>query len=163
MQKEVWLPDLEFSTDAAGKLGYGGLFRHEWFSVPWTRAQRSWSIEVQELYPIVMASQIWGHKWTSSRILIKCDNLSIVNCINKGYTKVPIMGDLLRVLMYNSMRFNFLFRAEHIPGVQNKLSDLLSRLNLPQFRAQAPWACDKPMQLPQCPLQLCESVFNILW
>ena len=107
----MWWPDSVFSTDAAGSLGFGGLFESEWFLAPWSEAQRSWSIETQELYPIVVASQVWGKRWSSSRILIKCDNLSVVNCVNKGYSKVPIMGDLLRVFMYNATRHNFLFRA----------------------------------------------------
>ena len=159
----MWWPDSVFSTDASGNLGFGGLFESEWFSVPWTEAQRSWSIETQELYPIVVASQVWGKRWSSSRILIKCDNLSVVNCVNKGYSKVPIMGDLLRVFMYNSMRYNFLFRAEHVPGVDNKLADLLSRLLPQEFRRRATWADPEPVPLPPCPLLLSEEVFNVTW
>ena len=159
----MWWPDSVFSTDASGNLGFGGLFESEWFSVPWTEAQRSWSIETQELYPIVVASQVWGKRWSSSRILIKCDNLSVVNCVNKRYYKVLIMGDLLRVFMYNSMRYNFLFRAEHVPGVDNKLADLLSRLLPQEFRRLATWTDPEPVPLPRCPLLLSEEVFNVTW
>ena len=73
------------------------------------------------------------------------------------------MGDLLRVFMYNSMRFNFLFRAEHVLGVDNKLADLLSRLLPQEFRRRAPWADAEPVPLPPCPLLLSEKVFNITW
>ena len=91
---------------------------------------------------------MWGKRWSSSRILIKCDNLPVVNCVNKGYSKVPIMGDLLRVFMYNSMRYNILFRAEHVPGVDNKLADLLSRLLPQEFHRRATWTDPEPETLP---------------
>jgi hypothetical protein len=30
-----------------------------------------------ELYPIVVAAVLWGHLWTSKRILFLCDNEAI--------------------------------------------------------------------------------------
>jgi hypothetical protein len=160
LQKEHGWTDHEFSTDASGVIGFGGVFLDEWFHGTWNEAQRSWSIEVQELYPIVVAAQLWGEKWSSQRIVVKCDNAAVVSAVNKGYTKVPILSDLLRVLVYLSMTHNFMFRAVHLPGLDNKLADHLSRLKVDQFHEAAPWAREEPAQLPPSPLLLCEKVFN---
>ncbi len=63
--------------------------------------------------------------------------------------------------MFYSMHFNFLLRAEHIPGKLNVLSDLLSRMQVTRFKDLAPNAEEKPVVLPSSPLLLCEEVFNV--
>ena len=160
LQEEVLWSDAEFCTDASGALGFGGVFMKEWFYGPWKNRERKWSIEAQELYPIVVAASIWGKQWSSKRILIKCDNAPVVKAVNKGHTKIPLLSDLLRVIVFLSMSHNFLFRAVHLPGRVNELADSLSRLKVAQFRKAAPWAKEEPEPLPPCPLLLCEKVFN---
>ena len=151
----------EFSTDASGSLGFGGFFKGQWFSHRWNNQQALWSIEAKELFPILVAAQVWGSSWETLRVVVLCDNASVVGAINKGYSKVPLIGDMIRVLIYYSMHYNFLLRAEHIPGKLNVLSDLLSRLQVPRFRELAPAAEEHPVELPESPLLLCDKVFNV--
>ncbi len=77
----------EFSTDASGSLGFGGFFKGQWFSQRWKTHQLAWSIEAKELFPIVVAAQVWGSSWKALQVVVRCDNASVVNAINKGYTR----------------------------------------------------------------------------
>jgi hypothetical protein len=47
---------------------------------------------------------------------------------------------LLRKLIFLSLKYNILFKAVHIPGVKNKYSDALSRLQIQEFLALMPEA-----------------------
>lgn len=55
---------------------------------------------------------------------------------------------LVRKFVTTCMLHNILFKAEHIPGQQNVLADELSRLQVPAFKALAPWADVTPTTLP---------------
>ena len=48
-----------------------------------------------------------------------------------------------------AMKFNFLFRAKHILGVNNVTADLLSRFQFKKAKQQAPWLQDQQAVMPQ--------------
>lgn len=50
--------------------------------------------------------------------------------------------------MIASLRYNIHFRAEHIPGLLNTAADLLSRLQIQQFKDQYPKMDRKPTVVP---------------
>lgn len=54
------LPDFQVSSDAAGTLGYGALFKRDWFAGPWSSAQMPLSIAYKELFPVVLAAALWS-------------------------------------------------------------------------------------------------------
>ena len=62
------LPDFQVSSDAAGTLGYGAIFQHQWFCGPWSACQQPLSIAYKELFPIVVAAHLWGPQWSSRRV-----------------------------------------------------------------------------------------------
>jgi hypothetical protein len=154
LSKEVWCDEAQFSTDASGDLGHGGYFKGAWFSEPWPKEYLRWSIAAKELYPIVLAAQLWGERWKGLRVLVNCDNEPTVAAINKGYSKKVVMGNLLRVLIYLSMLYNFYLRARHIPGKLNRRSDLLSRLQVRKFLDENPEANPIGEQVQAHPLGL---------
>jgi hypothetical protein len=66
--------DIELYTDASATVGYGGYFKGKWFCSPWpedlpTSTKNKFSMAFLERYPIVVAVVLWGHLWTSKRIL----------------------------------------------------------------------------------------------
>ena len=66
--------DMELYTDASSTVGYGGYFKRKWFCSPWpedlpTSTKNKFSMAFLERYPIVVAVVLWGHLWTSKRIL----------------------------------------------------------------------------------------------
>jgi hypothetical protein len=56
--------NLSLYTDASVTLGFGGIFRTQWFQGKWLPHQtlntKNISIDSQELYVIVVASYIWA-------------------------------------------------------------------------------------------------------
>ncbi|XP_062618317.1 uncharacterized protein LOC134279921 [Saccostrea cucullata] len=116
-------------TDAAGSLGYGAVLGKKWFYGGWEEIHlQEYDITFKELLPIVVAVETWGESLANSSILFYSDNMAVVNIINKISSKdVPVMH-LVRRLVLACLRFNILFKAEHIPGKLNILPDLLSRL-----------------------------------
>ena len=56
---------------------------------------------------------------------------------------------LLRRLVISSLKFNIMFKAEHIPGKQNVIADHLSRLKFQEARQAAPWLSPHPTSVPQ--------------
>ena len=61
-------------TDASN-LGFGALYHHEWFSLPWPSAFTTYHINVKELFAIVAAVFTWGHHWHNKQIILFSDNL----------------------------------------------------------------------------------------
>ena len=131
-------------TDAAGSLGYGGYLVSPtgiaaWFSQVWSPQQnQSWHIGPKELYPILVAAQHWGAGWSGKRILVACDNATVVSAINKGYSKHIVLGKMLRALTYYSLKYNFHVQSQHVPGKSNTIADQLSRLQVERFLCENP-------------------------
>ena len=131
-------------TDAAGSLGFGGYLVSPtgiaaWFSQAWSPQQkREWHIGPKELYPILVAAQNWGSLWAGKRILVACDNATVVSAINKGYSKQVVLGRMLRALTFYSLKFNFHMQAQHVPGKSNVIADQLSRLQVERFLRENP-------------------------
>ncbi|GAA6097672.1 uncharacterized protein LOC119489294 [Tachysurus ichikawai] len=131
---------LKFFTDAAPSRGFGGLFNNQWFTSSWpkelsTLPPNALSTALLELYPIVVACILWGKLWSRKQILVFCDNEATVHIINKGCSSVPFINTFLRRLTWTCVTCNFLLRSAHIPGLDNKIADCLSRFKFQEFRA----------------------------
>lgn len=92
-----------FFTDTAPSIGFGGIFQDQWFADSWPIEITSLppdlhSTALLELYPIVVASIIWGKQWCRKQIVVFCDNNATVNIINKGRSSVPFINKLMRRL-----------------------------------------------------------------
>lgn len=56
---------------------------------------------------------------------------------------------LMRRLMIVSLSHIVRFIAEHIPGKSNNAADLLSRLQVDEFKVQCPFMDNEPTKVPQ--------------
>ena len=74
------LPDFQVSSDAAGSLGYGAIFKSHWFSGAWMAEQSSLSIACKELFLIVVPAYLWGPHWVE----FLSDNESVVAVLKSG-------------------------------------------------------------------------------
>lgn len=101
----------------------------------------------RELYPIVIASLLWGHLWTSKRILFYCDNEATVKIIHKGRSKSLCIIKLMRQLTWCSAQFNLCIYSKHLPGKTNRIADALSRFQMAKFRRLAPAAVTANLSL----------------
>lgn len=144
--------DMELYTDAS-LIGHGGYFQGHWFCANWPHSlikelEGCDSMAFRELYPIVVAALLWAPSWSKKRILFYCDNMSTVQIVQKGRSKVPCIMQLMRRLTWTSAKFNFCIYAQHLPGVTNNIADSLSRLQLQRFRQLAPSADALPQAIP---------------
>ena len=82
-----------------------------------------------------MSSILWGGRFSNHTIEFHTDNLALVSVIDKCLSRNPHITSLVRALVKSVLRFNFVFYAIYIPGVQNALADALSRDQIGLFRS----------------------------
>ena len=83
---------------------------------------------------VVVAVNVWGSKWRGMNIQIFVDNMTTVLAINSGASRNDFISACLRELWFWCAKFEILLRAQHLPGVDNRLADYLSRWHLrPEF------------------------------
>ena len=146
--------DLGLFTDASGLIGWGAFYGKEgrWIQGRWEGEVSHYSIEYKELYAVVAACSTWGHLWSRLRIVLHCDNASVVACLNSGTSKSPAVMTLLRSLFLVCSKHNFAISAQHVAGKVNLIADALSRGLLQVFRQRAPAARAAPDTLVPPPI-----------
>lgn len=80
---------IQYFTDAAPSIGFGGLFGNKWFTHKWqiqilNLPSDQKSTVLFEIYPIAISCLLWGNKWSRKRSVF-CDNQAAVEIINKGH------------------------------------------------------------------------------
>ena len=85
----------------------------------------------------------------NSRILFFTDNEALVHVINEQSCRDKALMFFVRKLVRVCLSHNVCFKAKHIPGLQNKLADALSRLQLQTFKQLAPaYMHQLPTEIP---------------
>lgn len=70
------------------------------------------------------------------------DNQAVVAIVNRTYSKQESIMHLVRCLVFYAARYSFWFKAAHVPGVENKRADHLSRNKLTHFFTSCPQASE---------------------
>jgi len=154
-----WLESdrIELFTDACER-GYGGHYGKLWFAGRWSPAiwgeavhgLKTRSMPFLELYALVAAALLWGHKWVGKKITFRCDCKPVVDAIKDRASRSRGMMHLLRILCHTACMHGFDFRAEWIEGAHNIAADALSRHGFCQeFRDVCPSAT--PQDESACP------------
>ena len=155
IEKKIWSSEeLHLFTDAAGKIGYGGILGDDWFNGTWSEWWIAQNITLKEMYAILVAFEIWGGALANKRIVIRTDNNDLVSVLSKQTGKEPFVMILVRRLVLICLKFNIVISASHIPGRANAIADALSRLQMDKFRRLAPQAKLVPTPIPPLPLHL---------
>lgn len=131
-------PDQVLSTDAC-LTGCGALCDDSYFHSPFPTPilEQDLDINCLELLTVTVAIKLWGHKWRGLSIQIFCDNSISVLAINTGATRNDFMASCLRELWLWCARYEILLRAQHLPGIDNRLADYLSRWHIrPAYYSQ---------------------------
>lgn len=126
----------------------------EWFASHWDFLHKDCHITVKELFPIVLAIEIWGSGMENNKILFMSDNMAVVQIINKQTSKDQTIMKLVRRLVLATLKHNIHFRAKHIPGKHNVIADRLSRFQFQAAFQSAPQLNHKQTPIPQTNLAI---------
>ena len=85
---------------------------------------------------------VLGRQWTGKRVRCHCDNLAVVEVLNRGYSRDRELMHLLRCLFFISEKLRVSVEAVHCPGKYNIKADALSHNDVPCFFLQAPQSID---------------------
>ena len=146
--------DIHLYTDSSGSLGYGAIFGSEWFSGAWSDWWVGQNIMMLELYPIVIALQVWGPSLQNKRLTLFTDNMALVAVLNKQSSKDKLTMCLVRKLVLLCLQNNIVLNANHVRGIFNQFADLLSRLQIGKFKRICTWANPSPTPIPELPSSL---------
>ena len=91
------------------------------------------SINWRELYDHHHGPSYLGDQFKGKRILVHCDNASVMQIMAKCSSRSKSMMVLVCSLAMFGMQNNFDLCLQHIPGVNNGIADDLSRFNNDQF------------------------------
>ena len=141
-------PFLDFSTflvadeinmysDASGKIGMGAICGEHWMSQTWNPSFiRKWkpSIEYLELFAVAAAVLAWIHLFKNRRIILFCDNKSVVDMINQTSTSCKNCMVLIRIIVLKGLVDNVRVFARYVEGVKNVFADSLSRDKIEYFK-----------------------------
>ncbi|XP_071150453.1 uncharacterized protein [Mytilus edulis] len=140
---------LKLFSDATGTYGgFAAVFGSKWFSGKWPPELIDLHITVKELFPIVLAIDIWGPLLANHKILFLTDNSAVAEIINKTSSREKNIMRLIRRLVLAALKYNIYFRAKHIPGKTNVICDLLSRFSFQEAHQIAPWLSPTPVVIP---------------
>ena len=131
--------EMAFYMDSSANenLGFGGICSSkDWFFGQWEpkyiKKFKS-SIEYLELYAVAVGLFIFAERFRKLKLLIHCDNNSIVQMINKTSSGCEHCMHLLRMIVLKGLYCNFRIVAKHVGTKANGLADSLSRLQWTRF------------------------------
>ena len=129
---------INFFTDASGaeNLGFGAIFGENWTFHRWDPgfiANCKPSIEFLELYVLTIAIDLWADKLRNRRVVVFCDNKSVVGMINKTASPCMHCMKLIQIITLKSLICNVRFFADYVSTKDNFLADALSRMDLKRF------------------------------
>lgn len=111
----------------SSKYGFGGTFGTNWIQGVWPEHWKQFNIAFLEAYPILLLIDVFSNYLAHSRVLIRCDNMAVVEILNKMSSKDADIMCLIRHIALLTLMHDITLIAVHIPGKMNVLPDLLSR------------------------------------
>ena len=154
--KTLVADEIDMYSDASGKIGFGACCGSEWMHNTWDRKftlKYRPSIEYLELFGVVAGVLTWIHNFKNRRVILFCDNKSVVDMINLTTTSCKNCMVLVRILVLKGMIENVRIFARHVEGKKNILADNLSRDRLDLFhsncRKQKRKMCIDSVEVPK--------------
>ena len=129
---------IRFYTDASGckTLGMGGICDHSWMVQMWDTSfitKFKPSIEFLELYVLMAAVLQWIYRFKNNRVILFCDNISVMQMINKTTSSCKHCMNLIRIVVLESLNQNVRIYAKYVSSKDNAISDSLSRNQMARF------------------------------
>ena len=146
--ERVYLVDV--FTDSSER---GGAAHHQnnWFMLHWPApmiqtpdAAMTWL----EMIPVVVALLVWGAAWHGHRIRLHCDNMGVIAVWRRGWSRNPLIMDLIRHLSFICARNRCHLDMVYVASRSNTLADALSRGRLDTARRVHPALSTEPTPIP---------------
>ena len=118
--------DRVLATDACLK-GYGGVCGKEYFRGRFPKQLQEKNIATLEIWAVMAALKLWGNQLQGKYFWILVYNEAVASVLNSGRGRDTELQDALREIAFIVATHQFVLKAKHIPGVQNRLPDYLSR------------------------------------
>ena len=128
--------EIDMYSDASRRIGLGALCGSSWMYKQWDQTfldECHPSIEYLELFAVTAGVLTWIHRFRNRRIILFCDNESVVNMINYTTTSCKNCMVLIRLLVLKGLLENVRIFARHVKGEDNGLADSLSRNRISLF------------------------------
>ena len=127
-------------SDAAKswKLGYGAVCYNSWLYGQWESnfiEKYDPSIAYLELNALVATILAWIHRFKNRRVIMFCDNQSIVQMVNATSTSCKHCMTLIRILVLKCLQENVRVLARYVKSQENTAADYLSRLKINKFKS----------------------------
>ena len=91
---------------------------------------------------------LWAKEWANTVVRFWCDNQVVVYIVNNLSSRSERVMNLVRAFTLRALQFNVMVHARHVPGIDNRIADALSRQQIQRFRELTPEARDLPEVLP---------------
>ena len=147
--------EIDMFSNASGNyaLDFGAYCGPEWVYGQWDTGfynQVNPSIEYLELYAVLVGVLNWIHIFANRRIVLFCDNESVVHMINNSSSNCKNCMVLMRLLFAECIFRNVRLYAKHVRTNDNVKADALSRLDLKRFTRLAYGSMNQsPSEIPK--------------
>ena len=130
--------EIDMYSDASKNplLGVGARCHNSWSYMQWDYqfiVENDPSIEYLELYGVTIAVVNWIEKFKNMRVILFCDNQSVVGMINKTSSSCMKCMVLIRIIVFYSLIHNVRVFAKYVESKKNREADLLSRMKIHTF------------------------------
>ena len=88
------------------------------------------------MWAVMVGLKIWANQLGGKYFWIHVDNEAVAPVLNTGRSRDPELQDALREIALIAAKHEFVLKARHIPGVDNRIPDWLSRWDENQARQQ---------------------------
>ena len=121
--------EIDFYTDASGTIGFGGVCGNSWMYGSWPQnfLDQDPSIEFKELYALVAGALGWLDRFRNKRIIVFCDNQSVVAMVNSTSSSCKRCMILIRLFVLHCLKLNVRLYGRYVNTKANVRADLLSR------------------------------------
>ena len=124
------------------------------------------SIAFLELYALTIGVKPWIHRFRNKRIILLCDNQSVVQMVNNTTSSCKHCMVLIRIVVLESLFNNVHIFARYVHSQDNTAPDYLSRLKIDRFKAlKNDWETE-PTPLPDklWPINKCWKIkYQYVW
>ena len=132
--------DHMLATDAC-LTGYGGICGSEYFHGQFPPHMKGKNIAYLEIWAVQIAVNIWRNKLRGTYFWIHVDNEAVATILNTGASRDPTLQGALGNILMIAAKHEFMIKARHIRGVDNRIPDWLSRWQEPDARKKLQTVC----------------------